>query len=102
MTIKDQSGVAASSEWLRDNGLGTYNSRTRRKSLEKRVTEPVTFEHWQTVVDMGRCRSCTGLLLTKQNTQTGGHFHICEYAECGWYISWRASDGTGMQVKLER
>lgn len=102
MTIKDQSGVSTSSQWLKDNGLGTYNARTRRKSLEVRVTEPITFEHWQTVVDLGRCCACTGLLLHKQNTHTGGSFHICEHADCGWYISWRASDGTGNQIKLER
>lgn len=102
MSLKDQSGSLAAGEWLKERGLGTYNSRTRKKGLEVRVTEPVTFEHWQFVVDMGRCLACNGLLLHKRNTQTGGDFNICEHADCGWYISYRVSDAEGIQVKLER
>lgn len=102
MTLKDQSGAQAAGDWLRENGLARHNARTRKKGLEARVTEPVTFDHWQTVVDMGKCLSCNGLLLHKRNTHTGGDFNICEHEECGWYISYRVSDAHGIQVKLER
>jgi hypothetical protein len=102
VTPKDQSGSLASGEWLKEHGLGTYNSRTRRKSLEKRVTEPVTFDHWQLVVDMGKCLACGGMLLHKRNTHTGGDFHICEHAECGWHIGYEVSLAMGKQVKLDR
>jgi ssDNA-binding Zn-finger/Zn-ribbon topoisomerase 1 len=100
MTSKDQSGAQAAGEWLRERGLATYNPRTTRKTLEQRVTEPVTFDHWQTVVDMGRCLACSSTIHHKRNTKTGGDFHICSQADCGWYIGYTVSKATGYQVKL--
>ena len=100
MTIKDQSGVDASGEWLRDKGHGTYNARTRKKSLEARVTEPITFDHWQFVVDQGQCLAC-GKMLVHRQMPDGGTFNGCEdILECKWYISWRVQGAEGVQVKL--
>lgn len=98
--IKDQSGVDASSQWLQDRGHATHGPRATRKTVENRTTEPVTFDHWQTVVDMGRCLACGGLLNFKRNRGTGGGFHICDTKDCGWYIGYEVAKAVGHQVKI--
>lgn len=98
MTLKDQSGVSASAEWLSDHGHSRQSPRRRRRS-ESDVTERVTFDHWETVTDFGRCLRCSSTISPKENPVTGGTFHIC--SACGWYISYRVADGCGRQVKLE-
>jgi hypothetical protein len=102
LTLKDQSGSQAAADWLREKGRARYNPRESRLTLAQRVTEPIKFDHWQLVVDMGRCLACGGMLLHKRNTRTGGDFNICEHQDCGWYISYRVCDAQGVQVKLEQ
>lgn len=98
--IKDQSAAQAAGEWLKERGLGRYNARTTRVTLAERVTEPVTFDHWQLVIDMGRCLACSGPISQKQNRYTGGFFHICDDKSCGWYIGYTVAKAIGFQVKL--
>lgn len=100
MTIKDQSGSQAAAQWLRERGKAAHGPRATRKTVGQRVTEPVTFDHWQLVVDMGRCLACNGLISHKRNTQTGGDFHICDNKDCGWYIGYTVSKAVGYQVKI--
>lgn len=100
MTPKDQSGSQAAGEWLKERGLGTYNPHVTKHGMEERVTEPITFDHWQTVVDMGRCLACAGVIENRRNTKTGGNFHICQTKDCGWYIGYSVAKAVGYQVKL--
>lgn len=90
--VKDQSGVAASTEWLRDRGAGTYGPRSRGRGVEDRTTRPIDWARFEYLMDHRRCPCCPGILAIRANP-AGGQFLGCDL--CEYYAGWRADEGRG-------
>jgi hypothetical protein len=93
---KDQTGVMLSSLFMKDNGLARKNARRRK---DDGTTTKITFDHWETVVDFGKCLDCGGVLAFRPGPY-GGNFHICQETGCGWYISYEVALACGHQRKI--
>lgn len=90
--IKDQGGVSASTEWMRDRGRGTYGPHAHGRSVEDRTTRPIDWNRFESLMDMRRCPACPGLLAVRSNP-SGGQFLGC--TGCEYYAGWRAEEARG-------
>lgn len=96
MTLKNQDGVLASAQWMRNSGAGTYGSHETSGSFASRVTRPITKDWYDAVVSVGECLRCASPLV-KSGNPSGGVYMACSGPD-GWHcfhIGWREEEGKG-------
>lgn len=94
--MKDQSGVSASEQWLRERGAGTYGAHETSGSFANRVTRPINREWYDGVLEVGTCPRCDSVLI-KSGSPMGGTYMACSSPD-GWncyHIGWRDDDDKG-------
>ncbi len=94
MTLKDQSGVSASEQWLRQRGAATYGAHETSGSLANRVTRPISREWYEGVLKEGTCPRCNAALV-KSGNPNGGVYMACATGWQCYHIGWREDDDKG-------
>ncbi len=94
MTLKDQSGVSASEQWMRERGASTYGAHETSGSLANRVTRPIDKDWYDAVVDVGECLRCQAKLV-KSGNPNGGVYMACSTGWQCYHIGWREDEDKG-------
>ncbi len=100
MALKDQSGAAASAEFLARRGDATASPRMNGRWAESTKHRRITKEYFDRIVEGETCPRCTGPLEVGGNAKTGGQYYQCETDGHTCYnIGYKPEKGFGYELK---